>query len=342
MSLLDDPEVGATADHRQVTYVYVTHFHREERRRLFIVDEVQHLFAHFREFRLGVGTPRAAHPVLVVLWGLLSIRESTIKVRLISNSDRSPDFEFLAAMFQRRGDGSEIQFHTASTAIWDDPFQLTWVHKKLMKSDLERAAETSVFVYLEHDQMFLQENLNYVNFCHSHTNSVFWSPDFLRIEWHGDRKDWVFTDLLQKSVRGNPANQSIPFPFFQSPSQYSGMYALSKKQATLHFELPSSSLERLRECIAAREMTELYGLRASELAALGGRYDPFFSGEDRWEGFSSSTSFIPVTRPDGAPPLGAFSWHVSNNYARKRRFRRVPYGSVPVADLAIHGWDVMR
>lgn len=336
MSTLQAIEGVGNCIDRQVTYVYVTHFCQENRAQWPVANEIQQLFAHVREFRRGVGIPKTAHPIFLVLWSLLSIQTSIVKVRLILNTIQKQDLEFLATAFSQRGDGSEMQFHTVSIANWEDPFQLTWVHKEIMRSDVDRAPTNAVFVYLEHDQMFSQENLKYVNSCHTYAEATSWSPDFLRIEWHCDRREWVFTDMVQNDVRRRPANEFVRVPYFQSPNQYAGMYVMSKAQAVRHFDLPSSNLERLRECIETRRMCELRGLRASELAALGARYDRFLSGADKWEGVSSSTSFIPIVEGEAVLPLGALTWHVSNNYARHRRFRRVPYGSVPVVALTIH------
>jgi hypothetical protein len=104
-----------------------------------------------------------------VLNELSNIKVKTLNINIFTNSDE------VKSELAKLGQLNNLQFYIYekyskmnvihnSPWVYDDlqsPWLLTWEHKKIMLSDIKKADQNSLFLYIENDVEFKQENLEY-------------------------------------------------------------------------------------------------------------------------------------------------------------------------------------
>ena len=295
--------------------------------------ELAELYEHLGEWRSGVGKPRFAHPINNILWCAISLPVRQVHVRVVSNQKLGSIEEFFRHLVATRSDGSTIQNIVDGPLDKEDPFTLTWQHKKYLTSDLSIAREDSIFVYLEHDQLLTSTNLEYFAQASETLGTINLAPDFLRCEWHSEKQKWTLTDVVDLSAIKVELEPEGNLRYARFANDYCGFYVMSRATALRHQNLPTSSLETIRTDLPEALHRKLRHLRSAELAALGSRFDNWLSSVHREE-TPESNHVIPLSSDLRTIDWRCLSWHISNNYAKTRRFRRSGYGQIPVTDIS--------
>lgn len=310
-------------------YIYITHYVRPKSRKKTIYGET---LEHLQEWRRGVGVPRPAHPIVNVLWEITTLLTKSTTVRVITNSAIDTLRTFFAQQFADHSDSSSLSVHLEQPVNPSDPFSLTWQHKKYLKDDVANASDHSLFVYLEHDQLITQANLQYFVKYRDVLREVHLIPDFLRCELHQDIDDWVLTDVIDSSFVERAKMLQASTRTLQFSHGYSGMYVMDVETATRHFRSPMSSLNTILSRVPYSLRARLESLRTAELAAIGARYD-------RWI-IESRNPDMPESDhvhifDDRSKQLHSHSlcWHMSNNYAKRRPLRKIQYGQMRLSAL---------
>lgn len=311
-------------------WIYVTHFVTERRK---WYREISEVYEHLGEWRTGVGKPRFAHPINNVLWNAVSLPVQQIHIRIISNRKIDTIDEIFRSLVASRLDGSTIENLVDGPPDKNDPFTLTWQHKKYLASDLVQASSNAIFVYLEHDQLLSSTNLEYFIQANQTLELVHLAPEFLRCEWHSQKKNWTLTDVTDLSTMRVVFEPEIKIGYVKMSNEYCGFYVMNLAMARRHQNLPTSSLKTIRTELPYPLHEKLKHLRSAELAALGSRFDHWLCSANR-ETIPMSNHVILLAPNLKTIDWRCLSWHVSNNYAKVRRFRRSPYGQISVRDIS--------
>lgn len=143
-----------------------------------------------------------------VLYELNNIDLKSIRINIISNSR---EVEEVLTKFNQL---KNIKFHffekyskmnTIHNSPWayndsESPWLLTWEHKKIMLEDLKVANENSLFLYLENDIKFTQQNLEYWLESRKDLKDTKLVPSFLRVEHSQTRDKLVALDYIGRST----------------------------------------------------------------------------------------------------------------------------------------------
>lgn len=143
-----------------------------------------------------------------VLYELNNIDLKSIRINIISNSREVE--EVLTRLDQLKN----IKFHffekyskmnTIHNSPWtyndsESPWLLTWEHKKIMLQDLEVATDNSLFLYLENDMKFTQQNLEYWLESRKDLKATKLVPSFVRVEHSQIRDKLLALDYIGRSA----------------------------------------------------------------------------------------------------------------------------------------------
>jgi len=328
-----DFAVAAKVDLLRATqvWIYVTHFVSERRK---WYREISEVYEHLGEWRTGVGKPRFAHPINNILWNAVSFPVQQVHIRIISNRKIDTIDEVFRSLIASRLDGSTIENIVDGQPDKNDPFTLTWQHKKYLASDSAQAGANAIFVYLEHDQLLTSTNLEYFIQANKKLEPINLAPEFLRCEWHSHNRNWTLTDVTDLSTMRVVFEPEMKIGYVKMSHDYCGFYMMNQATARRHQNLPTSSLKTIRTELPHPLHEKLKHLRSAELAALGSRFDYWLCSVNR-ETMPVSNHVVLLAPDLKTIDWRCLSWHVSNNYAKVRRFRRSPYGQISVTDISI-------
>ena len=271
-----------------------------------------------------VGVHSLSHPIINVIHGLGSLRVDNLNLRIITNQPLPFNPEELIRL-----GGSTARFNCSTIVVdpssYKNPLSMTWEHKSLLKHDVEANSDpNALFLYLEHDQLFVQHNLSYFVSSAEVLYEFGLRPSFVRYEMSRDRVVPMFTDVL--STPWHQGSESVEIQgirFRRDPIGYSGMYLMAAQEAENHIRLTSFS-----ETESAKIFS---GFGISERAAIGPRYDSVISELPTNHRTVITNSFVRVNDDGVSVFPGALIWHLSNRYASNRQLHAVrKYGSIQV------------
>ena len=147
-----------------------------------------------------------------VLTDLNSIKVKNININIISNSNEvkielAKLDQLYNVQFYIYEKYSKMNIIHNSPWIYDDlqsPWLLTWEHKKIMLNDIKKADKNSLFLYIENDMKFTQENLNYWLDHRENLKKVKLIPSFVRVEYSSKQNCWLAIDHFG----GKPSKKS--------------------------------------------------------------------------------------------------------------------------------------
>jgi hypothetical protein len=311
-------------------FVYITNWKVPTNRITNIKNELSSLSRNLTEFRKGTGVPTFIEPLLLMLKNLTEIKEYDISVNIISNIPIEIEFcDFLSTSPNK---SIEIQNNVYDVSLLDSPFELSNQYINYFKRDLAYASENDIFVYLEHDQLFTQSNLDYFKRYSGFLDEYNLRPGYARIEWNHNKSLWYSSDIqipkngLKKEI--NFLNYSQELVFLTLPNPYFGFSVHSVKSAKRFFDSMQdfSYLLKLGQRWGITEqsaMTDLLHTASSSIAS-----DLNFN------------SIAPIAFNLGAGQIepGALAWHLSNRYANTatiiKRLRK--YGNLTLGNLNTH------
>jgi hypothetical protein len=307
-------------------YVYITNWVKPSTNLTKIKDEFYSLVRNTTEFVKGTGVPTFIDPILLILKNLGEIKEYEIQVKIISNEDIGIDFKD----FSRTLDNKllEIQNIVYDVSLLNNPFELSKKYIDFFEKDVQNSECNDIFVYLEHDQLFTQSNLDYFKLYAGFLDQYNLRPGYIRIEWNKSQKRWHTTDSTNKSINFADNLKGLAFDsdlfFLTLDNPYFGFSVHSSSSAKRFFEYRSdySTLLNLTRwgMTEISAMTDLLNTSSSSMA----RELQF-------------TSIAPIAfdRSKKQIDSGALAWHLSNRYANTssifRYFRG--FGNQSLVDL---------
>lgn len=197
--------------------------------------------------------------LLKVLEGIKTINE---KVDVFIHSNKSLSYNANIHVHDLRG---------------EHPYYLSWKYRPIM---LEQRGKYDVYIYLEDDILFTNENLNYWKTYHDLCTKNDWYLGFLRKEQLGD--SWVCTDIINPfSKKINIENKSF---IINDINPYTGFWIADSNEFNSFSQ---------KECFDLKQ--KAFGYDYRENAAIG--HIPTFKGS------------IVLNEP------GCFVHHLPNNYA---------------------------
>jgi hypothetical protein len=251
-----------------------------------------------------------------ILQSLSSIRVKSLTVNIVTNSEDSS--QQIAAM----GFNLKLNFHIfpqynkmnhLNNSPWNEddptsPWNLVWEHKKLLSDDFLKGNVDSLYLYMENDILFTQQNLEYWLNESPSLNELQLSPSFLRVEFDHENSEWIAIDVFDDSkinIDNCPKICHDNFYFMQISNSYSGLYLLDQNQLQIHLKSKAFSKLESRELIWW------------DLGARATSGNQFLSVPD---GFSSR-NVIKVDKETLVPSKECFIHHLPNLYARTFKLR---------------------
>lgn len=246
-----------------------------------------------------------------LLQSLSNIRVRNLTVNIVTNSEEASQ-QIISLGFKL-----ELNFHIFpnynkmnhlhnSPWIEEDPtspWNLVWEHKKLIKEDFLKGNKNSLYLYIENDILFTQQNLEYWLKENELLNESQLSPSFLRVEFDHQNSQWIAIDVFDDSkisIKDCPKVSDRNFYFVQLPNSYSGLYLLNQNQLEIH--LKSKAFSKLE----SRELTWW------DLGARATSGNQFLSIP---AGFTSR-NVIKVEKDTLAPSMECLVHHLPNLYVR--------------------------
>lgn len=307
-------------------YVYITKWVKPAKNLTRIKDEFYLLARNTTEFLKGTGVPTFIDPILIILKNLGEIKEYEIKIKIISNEDIGIDY----SDFSRTLDNKSVEIHNLvyDVALFNDPFELSRKYIDFFEKDVQNSDSDDIFVYLEHDQLFTQSNLDYFKLYAGFLDQYNLRPGFIRIEWNNSRKRWQTTDSTNTgsnfvdNLNVLALNNDLVFLTLDNP--YFGFSVHSSRSAKRFFKYRSdcSNVSNLSKwgMTEISAMTDLLDISSSSLAK---------------ELHFTSIAPIAFDRSRKQIVSGALAWHLSNRYANTsaifKNFRR--FGNQSLVDL---------
>jgi hypothetical protein len=131
------------------------------------------------------------------------------------------------------------QFHNSPWIENDSesPWNLVWEHKSLLEKDYKKGNSKSLYLYIENDILFTQQNLQYWIDEIKVTSKYSLMPSFLRVEFDVKNEKWVAIDVFNNTklnVKSLPRLKIRNKLFVQLPNSYSGLYLLNHSQLKIH------------------------------------------------------------------------------------------------------------
>jgi hypothetical protein len=278
-----------------------------------------------REKIRRVGVPRPTPPLITVLSNLFELNVSSLSVNVVTNAKLSFD---LSAFNVRRVGLSEARClqRVVDAKTLDDPFMLSWEYKKLLAEDVLSGSADCLYLYLEHDQLFTQTNLDYYLEHAANLSREGLAPGFLRVEWSSHQGFFVATDQARPTNFESCAKlESGEVTWVDLANPYSGISLMSHERAISH--LSSASASEL-------ESRRLVDWGISERAAMCDRLDGERREFDNHGRPWKSRTPIPFDSKTLRPLGGGQVWHLSNRYASKSHIGiRRGFGSLALDKL---------
>ena len=188
------------------------------------------------EIRRNVQADRRDH-LLQVLQSVLKLEVKEVEVYIHTNSMSEADYLKLLIKDSRIhyyvfSQYSKMNYFHNSPWVEDNPrspWLLTWEHKKTLTNLSAQEDDSSLFLYLENDSLFTQENLDYWLEALPILSRQGFIPSFLRVELDESTGEWFPIDNLQtqpypvETVNVRDGDRE----FIQLPNTYAGCYLLN-------------------------------------------------------------------------------------------------------------------
>ena len=162
-------------------YVYITHFYDTKSTEADNADKQRYLAE--------------------LIFGLARLDVNKLQIKVFTNlNDTERLLQLFDPMASRLSESSWQVIKISKTDLFIsgefNPWALTWSHKKWLKEDIEAAHTKSVFLYLENDALFLQDNLDYFLKYRNVLSSIGLIPGYIRAEYSKVHYAWANPDLL--------------------------------------------------------------------------------------------------------------------------------------------------
>ena len=305
--------------------VYITHWVASS-------DDFGYLRRMFNEIlRLGiekhqvVGVPHLVHPLFTQLFCLGQLTIDQLEITIVAN--REPRFSAaeILRVAGRPESSTKIRTEVVDISNLRNPFEMTWIHKKFLSLDVSNSDQDDLFLYIEHDQLFTQRNLDYFILNSKSVQNLGIRPSFMRVELSSGNSGWVFSDASSPiSVQKSSAFVCGQRHWIENPVPYAGMYLFNQADAKIH--LTSHSFD----IVQSKERFEKFGV--SERAALGNAFERIEEASSALGRRVSTTNFVPLKINEDSWDEGCFVWHFSNRYGMNQTAARIrKYGSIPIS-----------
>ena len=248
------------------------------------------------------------------LWSLAGINSHRIIIYVYTNAKKDVFNEFIANYPQ--SDNFKIIHQGIDLQELEHPYLLTWTPRIRMRTDIRNGKEGHLYLYLEHDIDFRNENLNYfINWRSKLKNGAI--PGFILVEWNSEGKFW---SSFQTEKHDFQAGQHVALDgirFIPLKQPYCPVLLLDQELAEEFLQSEFFELENFRE------MQSQFGLLTRESAAIGLTY---FGREKRYKvrscvGFHEENRF---------PTVGAIVRHMPDIYSD---YESVPQCKNPLLDM---------
>ena len=153
---------------------------------------------------------------------LNALKVDKIKINIVSNSsDIQSNFKKNTIFYNTKFHiyKNYNKFNTIHNSPWNyknkkSPWLLTWEHKQIILQDIKHSKSNSLFLYLENDIKFTQNNLEYWLSHKENLSRAKLIPSFSIIEYSKNKNEWVsvsefrstplkFSDLKSININGN-------------------------------------------------------------------------------------------------------------------------------------------
>lgn len=140
-------------------------------------------------------------------------------------------------------------FNSLHNSPWDlldnnSPWLLTWEHKERLRQDVRNGSKSSVYLYLEDDELFCNLNFQYWKCWKDKLKAFRLFPSFLRTEWSFINENESPIDVFDNGfipLSDLPFQEIEGVQFVQLPNPYSGLYIFDQEQAEEHLNGPAFS-----------------------------------------------------------------------------------------------------
>jgi hypothetical protein len=125
----------------------------------------------------------------------------------------------------------------------NNPWLLTWQHKVSLVNAIKKKQKNSIYICMEDDALFTQDNLNYFLRFKEVLKNKGLLPSFLRIEWSYKNNEYVPIDHFQKeklTINEIPNVEIEGRIFVELPNPYSGIIVLDQELAEEYSASPAS------------------------------------------------------------------------------------------------------
>jgi hypothetical protein len=261
-----------------------------------------------------------------VLTAIITWLVEKVDVVIVTNSIElmeRPSIRVLTESFARK----DWELRGELSGQLNHPFELTWVHKNLLRSWLSTEVnDSNLFIYIEDDIVLTSNNLSYFAQYLPSLRKHRLIPSFLRYEIvNGGVRSVDFTE--PQLVGGRQRIRLGGYDFISPSNPYWAGYILDKSLADEYVKSDSFDLNRSK----SRSDWEV-----RERAAMG------LTWEDPPVGFKSRY-VVPLV--DARPAEDCLVWHCSQTYqsAGHAKFGRLPVEEMFTrGDPALYAWRAVR
>jgi hypothetical protein len=152
---------------------------------------------------------------------LNTLKVGKIKINIISNSssiqsnfEKNTKFHNINFYIYKNYDKFNFIYNSPWQHNKKSPWMLTWEHKQIIIQDIKHSNSNSLFLYLENDIKFTQNNLEYWLSHKENLSKKGLIPSFSIIEYSRHRNEWVsvsefrstplkFSELKSININGN-------------------------------------------------------------------------------------------------------------------------------------------
>ena len=218
-----------------------------------------------------------------------------VRVLVINNADTPEELDAIRACFPPVTERFTCETYPAG--VLDHPFDLTWVHKKVLTEVFLTDPSFSHFLYIEDDLEVTPEAMTYWLTAREQLRPFGLIPSFFRVERAQENSTWRSTDqFVRVCAPLLPHVEIAPSLWFVNlPNPYQGMYLFDRELAEEHAAGPAIGKGFGR-----------WDVRES--AAQGQTF------VDVPRGFIART-VVPFDPVENSIPPQCFVHHLPNNYA---------------------------
>jgi hypothetical protein len=220
-----------------------------------------------------------------------------VRVLDITNTDIAEQLDAIRACFPPAAE--QFSCETFVAGPLDHPFDLTWVHKKILTGVFLPDSAFSHFLYLEDDLELTPEGVAYWLEAREQLRPFGLIPSFFRVERTQGDTVWRSTDQIRRvcapllpQVRISPS-----LWFVNLPNPYQGLYLFDRELAAEHVAGP-----------AVRKGFAPTGWQVRECAAQGQTFVGVPGG-------FIARNVVPFDPRDNSIPPRCFVHHLPNTYA---------------------------